>query len=72
MRGDSYDTIITMRQYEICDSTIFEVIDSVIEAESLCNYYTDSICIVIVVDTLSIPDTNISYCYYAFWMENYL
>ncbi len=68
---DSYDTIITMRQYEICDSTIFEVIDSVIEAESLCNYYTDSICIVIVVDTFSILDTNISYCYYAFWMDNY-
>lgn len=68
VKWDSYDTILTMRQYEICDSAIFDVIDSVMEAESFCNYYTDSICVLIVVDTLSIPNTNERYCYYAFWM----
>ena len=62
-----FDTTLTMTFLEVCDSTLFDVIDSVMEAEMNCNYYSDSTCVLV---SLFKANDSLIECCYAFWMYN--
>lgn len=62
-----FDTTLTITFLEVCDSTIFDVIDSVMEAEMNCNYYSDSTCVLV---SLFKTSDSLFGCCYAFWIYN--